>query len=528
MAAWDDWARRNGGIEPEYGENGYDPRYEEGAGDGFSNIEPQRPRGSRSAARLTRKSRVPIPDDNRAARTKSSYGRENYERRGDATAPGKKRRGGKLRIAGIALAVVLAAGAGLALAANWYLNGNLHGYLGGSLDNVLVKTDMAKKPFYVLLMGTDESAERDNDEYFGGTFRTDSIMLARIDPVNKKVAMVSIHRDTLVDLGEHGQQKLNAAHAFGGPALSVKTVSKMAGVDINHYAEINFDGFKEIVDALGGIEVEVPVEINDSDAGGHLDAGLQTLSGDQALILCRSRNTYGDYADPDSMRAANQRLVLSAIAKKMLSSDPATIASTVSALSKHVTTDLNVTDIIGLAQTMRGLDPQTDIYTAMEPVTSKYVDGGWYTYTNEAEWKAMIARMNNGEPPSSEAIVDETSGTVIATTGEELTAAQKSASVSVRNGCGVAGLGDKAATKLKEAGFTNVSTGNAESFDYGKTVIVYNSATNKYEAEQIAGALGAGTAMMNDGNYILSSDFLVVLGSDWAALSDAESSGKAS
>lgn len=140
----------------------------------------------------------------------------------------------------------------------------------------------------------------------------------------------------------------------------------------------------------------------------------------------------------------------------------------------------------------------------------------------------MIARMNNGEPPSSEAIVDETSGTVIATTGEELTAAQKSASVSVRNGCGVAGLGDKAATKLKEAGFTNVSTGNAESFDYGKTVIVYNSATNKYEAEQIAGALGAGTAMMNDGNYILSSDFLVVLGSDWAALSDAESSGKAS
>ncbi len=76
--------------------------------------------------------------------------------------------------------------------------------------------------------------------------------------MSKKVTLVSLHRDTMVDMGEYGVNKLNAAHVFGGPALSVQTVSKLAGVDISHYAEINFDGFRDIVDALGGIEVDVP------------------------------------------------------------------------------------------------------------------------------------------------------------------------------------------------------------------------------------------------------------------------------
>lgn len=311
-------------------------------------------------------------------------------------------------------------GAGAAFAYYQNIEGNLHAGLDQKdLEKYLVETDLTNEPFYMLLMGTDGSSEREEDESFGGSFRTDSIILARIDPVNKKVSMVSIHRDTMVDMGEYGQQKVNAAHAFGGAALSVKTISDFAGVDISHYAEINFDGFRDIVDALGGVEVDVPVEINDEDAGGHLDAGLQTLNGEQALILCRSRNTYADSADPDSMRAANQRLVLSAIAEKILSSDVATIANSVTAISKYVTTDLDVSDIIGLAQAMRGMDTSTDFYTAMDPVTNKLIGDGWYTYSNEEEWKAMMKRMDEGLPPSEDAIIDEKTGTIIATIGQD-------------------------------------------------------------------------------------------------------------
>ena len=189
---------------------------------------------------------------------------------------------------------------------------------------------------------------------------------------------------------------------------------RLAGVPISHYAEINFDGFKDIVDALGGVEVDVPMEIDDEDAGGHLDAGLQTLSGDQALILCRSRHAYDEYGDGDSYRAANQRLVLSAIAKKILSADVATMASTVQALSQYVTTDLEISDIIGLAQTMQGLDPATDIYSAMEPTTSKYINDVWYEINNVDEWKKMMTRVNQGLPPTDEDIVDEMSNTVLA------------------------------------------------------------------------------------------------------------------
>lgn len=317
------------------------------------------------------------------------------------------------------VAAVLVVCLGAAFAYYQALSGNLHTGVDQDLRDSLVETDLANEPFYVLLMGTDGSNDRAaSEEYAGDSFRADSMILARIDPVSKKVTMVSIHRDTLVDMGEYGNNKLNAAHALGGAALTVETVSKLAGVPISHYAEINFDGFKDIVDALGGVEVDVPMEIDDEDAGGYLAQGLQTLNGDQALILCRSRHAYDDIGGAgDSYRAANQRLVLSAIAKKILAADIATMASTVTALSQYLTTDLEITDIIGLAQSMQGLDPATDIYSAMEPTTSAYVDGIWYEYNDTTAWKAMMARVDKGLPPTEEDIVDEVSGTVLATTG---------------------------------------------------------------------------------------------------------------
>lgn len=305
----------------------------------------------------------------------------------------------------------------------------------------------------------------------------------------------------------------------------MKTVSKLAGVPISHYAEINFDGFKDIVDALGGVEVDVPMEIDDEDAGGHLDAGLQTLSGDQALILCRSRHAYDEYGDGDSYRAANQRLVLSAIAKKILSADVATMASTVQALSQYVTTDLEISDIIGLAQTMQGLDPATDIYSAMEPTTSKYINDVWYEINNVDEWKKMMTRVNQGLPPTDEDIVDEMSNTVLATTGSGQThsstnedgtqkKAKRTGSVAVRNGNGITGAGTEASERIEELGYS-VESGNADSFDYPKTLVIYDDEAKASRAQEIVDALGVGKAMKNDGSYLFESDFLVVLGSDW-------------
>ena len=432
-----------------------------------------------------------------------------------------------MTIALATVGVLILGGAGAALAYYGILSGNLHAGVDANLRAALVKTDLANEPFYVLLMGTDGSNDREaSAEYAGDQFRSDSIILARIDPVDKKVTMVSIHRDTLVDMGEYGQNKLNAAHAIGGAGLAVETVSKLAGVPISHYAEINFDGFKDVVDALGGVEVDVPMEIDDADAGGHLDAGVQTLSGDQALILCRARHAYDEFGDGDSYRAANQRLVLGAIAKKILAADVATMASTVQALSEYVTTDLEITDIIGIAQAMQGLDPATDIYSGMEPTTSQYINGIWYEINNVDDWKVMMSRVDQGLPPTDEDVVDQASGTILASTGSgqlvnesgDLSgggASQKRfGNVAVRNGNGIAGAGSQAAERIEALGYT-VESGNADNFDYPQTLVVYDSNADADRAKEIADALGVGKAQVNDGTYAFEADFLVVLGADW-------------
>ncbi len=436
----------------------------------------------------------------------------------------KAKRHGKAFYAVVAVIAVALIGAGAAFAYVNVLSGNFRSGLGDT-SKYLVKTSLTQ-PFYMLLMGTDGSSERDESGDFGDSYRTDSIMLARIDPVNKKVTLVSLHRDTMIDYGdEYGINKLNAAHVFGGPELSVKTVSKLAGVDISHYAEINFDGFREIVDALGGVEVDVPMTIDDEDAGGHLDAGLQTLNGDQALILCRARHAYDEIGPGDEYRAANQRLVMAAIAKKLLSADVATMASTVQTLSKYVTTDLGVTDIVGLAQNMQGLDPSTDIYSAMEPTTSKYIDGVWYEVNNTEEWKAMMKRVDAGLSPTEGNVVDQVSGTILATTGDGSAssagesgsggAVKSGATVAIRNGNGVSGAGLDAAERIQGLGYS-VNTSNADNFDYAKTIVVYKTAAEKEYAEAIVSKLGVGEAVQNDNTYLFEEDFLIVLGADWS------------
>ncbi|MBQ9002456.1 MAG: LCP family protein, partial [Eggerthellaceae bacterium] len=439
--------------------------------------------------------------------------------RGNARGGAQPRQNHLVRNIVIAVVAVVLVGAIAAFAYATHISNNLHEGVDQNLRDVLVPTNMANEPFYMVLLGTDGSTERYGDDEFGDVFRTDSMMLARIDPVDKKVTLISIPRDLLVDMGKYGEEKINSAYAFGGASFAVKTVSDLADVPISHFASVDFDGFAAIVDALGGVEVDVPIDIDDSDAGGSLSAGLQTLNGEQALILCRARNAYADIAaHPDEMRTANQRLVLAAIAKKLLASDVATIANTVSAMSQYVTTDLDLNDIIGLAQVMRGLDSESDIYTAAVPTTSQLIGDGWYEILNKPEWQEMMKRVKAGQPPTEEAVIDERTGTVMATAGSGTeSTAEKYALVTVKNATDIDGLAASVRKKLLDIGFVNVEIGTVtDGFDYPETVVVYDAAERAREAEQIVKAMGQGTAFLNDGSYVLAgSDFVVVIGSDW-------------
>ncbi len=432
----------------------------------------------------------------------------------------KKRKRHKVIVGSlIALLAVCVVGAGAAFAYIYSINENLQHRVDDALLSVLSPVDTPTDPFYILLLGTDGSAEREaSDGLDEGSYRSDSMMLARIDPKGKKASIISIPRDTLVNIPGYGDQKINAALAFGGPSLAVQTVSKMAGVPISHYAEVNFDGFAAAVDALGGVEVDVPIPVDDDEAGGSLEAGVQTLSGEGALILCRTRHTYDDYGAGDLYRAANQRMVISAIAQKMLSVDPFSLGGTVSTLSQYVTTDLDVAAIVGIAQGMRGIDASEDIYTAVAPTTSEYKNGGWYEILDQTAWKDMIKRMEAGLPPVATDEVDLSTGTILSSAGGKSEGnaykVNKATTIRVRNGSGVDGVCDLALKKLQDMGYQNINTGNADSFDYKETLIIYKKDSQQAEAEALARELG-GTPMKDDGSYLFESNYLIVLGSDW-------------
>ena len=333
----------------------------------------------------------------------------------------KKRRNRNIRrgvLAAIAVIIIAAGVTAFAYFAN--LENNMHKGVNDDLLNSLSNRAYTGEPFYAVVMGVDGSAERAGGGAFdNNNYRSDSIMLLRLDPQNKKVTAISLHRDTEMDMGENGTQKLNAAHSIGGPAYTVQMVSKLCnGIPISHYAEINFDAFREAVDSVGGVEVDLPMAIEDPMAEVSVPAGKQTLNGAQALGVCRARHAYDDYGDGDVYRAANQRLILSALAQKLLSSDFNTIASTVEKLSKYVTTDLNLTDMISIALAYKDFDASKDFYSAMEPTEGVYTNGVWYEELDQQKWNKMLERTDKGLPPLENTVVDD-NGAILSSAGDQ-------------------------------------------------------------------------------------------------------------
>jgi LCP family protein required for cell wall assembly len=180
-----------------------------------------------------------------------------------------------------------------------------------------------------LLVGSDSRAGLSKAEQkrlgTGSTAgqRTDTIMLVYVPPSGKP-ALISVPRDSYVDIPKHGKNKINAAYAFGGPQLLVQTVEQNTGLRMDGYMEIGFGGFVNIIDALGGIRMCLPKAINDRDSHIDLAKGCQTLSGVEALGYVRMRK-----ADPlgDLGRVERQREMLAAVAKKAAS--PATVLNPV-------------------------------------------------------------------------------------------------------------------------------------------------------------------------------------------------------
>lgn len=368
----------------------------------------------------------PYPGDSRSSARQSMGGRQMgsasadgagaYSRNSSAyshsSAKRKSGRGKKIAI-GVAIALVVAlVGCGTALAL--YIGGINDKITTGNktedqlnaIDEQLVSADL-DKPFYMMLIGSDIREGQSQSES-----RSDTNILVRVDGSKNQVTMVSIPRDTAIDIDGHGVSKFNNAYTYDGAAGVIREASELCGVEIAHYAEVNFGNLVSLVDAVGGVDVEVEQRIDDTDADGStgipgaeriiIEEGLQHLDGDAALVFARSRA----YADGDFTRTQNQRKLIQAIVDKVLSLPVTELPGVIEAAAQSVTTDLSVTDIINLAQQFQD-EGDMVMYSAMVPSVAQYVNGTSYVFTDTGQLAEMMKVVEEGGDPSGITVSDE-------------------------------------------------------------------------------------------------------------------------
>ena len=265
--------------------------------------------------------------------------------------------------------------------------------INDDLRSSLKEQPVNSDPYYVLLLGTD--GRPGETEY-----RADSIILARVDPAQKRVTLLSIPRDTYVTW-KGSQMKINAVHFYDGAAGMVQIVNELCGVKISHYAEVNFDGLAGITNAVGGVTVDVDQYMRDTENFSgvtELYAGRQTLNGEQALFYTRCRYAF---ADSDYTRMRHQRTFIKALLSQVLSSgDPVKIASIINSVADMVVTDLSVSDAISLASQMVGLNAESGIYTAYVPSTPETIGDQSYVIADDDALAEMMKLIDQGKDPS--------------------------------------------------------------------------------------------------------------------------------
>lgn len=211
----------------------------------------------------------------------------------------------------------------------------------------------------------------------GGKDLADTVILASLKPSTKQVALISIPRDLYVRVGRFGRHRINLAHSLGdesgypgaGPGLLVDTVSGVFAQPIHAFARVDFAAFKEIVDSLGGIEINVPHRIHDELFDDTFEAGRQTMNGDRALRYARYRYIKGVEGD-NYAREMRQQQVIDGIRAKIQqqgAEDVLKIVQTARALSRHSETNLSTSQIVWLYRTFKNIDTSAIHKVSLKP-----------------------------------------------------------------------------------------------------------------------------------------------------------------
>lgn len=301
------------------------------------------------------------------------------------------------------------------------------------------------QPTTILLLGVDivyagtRRGIKPDPSSFNG--RSDTIMLARFDPIRNQFMVLSIPRDTTVDVPGHGRQKVNGANAIGGESLACETVSRLTGVDVDHYVVLNVHGLVELVDKLGGITVNIPKRMHYRDRAARLNIDLQpgshVLTGEEAMGFVRFRHD----ALGDIGRVQRQEIFMHAVLDKALNPQSwAKMPELIKIAESHVKTDMNPAQIMQIASFARAV-PKDHQHMIMLPGNFSG-SGGWTV--DEAGLRRVVSTMTGQPPPA---------------------ASRPEIRIAIENASSSPGLGRKLSKYLSALGYPVMSvSGKSENF----------------------------------------------------------------
>jgi LCP family protein required for cell wall assembly len=348
---------------------------------------------------------------------------------------------------------------------------------------------------------------------------TDTMILVHVPADGSRASFVSFPRDSYVEIPGYGRDKLNAAYAYGyyevddsapeserqaaGAQLLVQTISRLSGLQIDHYAEVDLLGFFDLSTVVGGVEVNLCEAVDDSDySGAVFPAGKQVISGADALKFVRQRH---GLPREDADRIVRQQVFIAGVLRKMLSEevllDLGKQRELVRAAAESLTIDQDL-DLLRLAEQMRSVTAEAIEFRTIPYVTLDGRDDAGRSIVeleDEPTLHAFFAELSAEEAPPESATPPETVD-------------PSEVSVAVLNGSGTSGLAADAEADLEAAGFPVPSTGNADSSDYVQTEIRHAAGDEALAATLAAAVPGAVTTVSDDATpgtvqLILGSDF---------------------
>ena len=339
---------------------------------------------------------------------------------------------------------------------------------------------------------------------------SDSMLVLRFDPQQEKVSVLSIPRDTRVQIEGHGVRKINHANEYGGPALTAAVASELlGGISIDRYVRVNVQGVEKLIDALGGVTVDVPKDMKYNDFSQHLyidlKKGRQHLDGDKAMQFLRYR--YDNYGDISRVQR-QQMLMRSAVEQTLKPATVIKIPKILSVIQSHLDTNLTVRELMALAnfasKTERGNIKMTmlpgDFNSGEETVS--------YWLPNEEKIEKLMTK-HFDLPQEAEAIADDQYASLEAVPDVN----HPRIRISVQNSTKDSDTLQSALDMLRDAGYRRVSASKNWQDSLATTRVIAQSGDDD-AADEVRSILGVGE-VVTESTGVLQSDVTVQLGRDW-------------